>query len=228
MRIAELFLSLQGEGILSGVPSVFVRTSGCNLRCSFCDTPYASWDPEGPEKSAAEVAGEVLRHPTRHVVVTGGEPMLAPDLPELLDILAGAGRHITIETAATVYRPVRCDLASLSPKLSNSAPRDRQEGKYLAMHEGARRRPDVIRRFMDNHEYQLKFVVQNPSDLLEIDDLLAELPPVPPEKVLLMPLGVSQAELRDRSSWLAGLCLGRGWRLCPRLHIELYGHTRGT
>ena len=228
MRIAELFLSLQGEGILSGVPSVFVRTSGCNLRCSFCDTPYASWDPEGLEKTAAEVAGEVLRHPTRHVVVTGGEPMLAPDLPELLDILAGAGRHITIETAATVYRPVRCDLASLSPKLSNSAPGDREGGRFLAMHEGARRRPDVIRQFMDNHDYQLKFVVQSPSDLLEIDELLAELPPVPPEKVLLMPMGVTREELVERSSWLAGLCLGRGWRLCPRLHIELYGNTRGT
>jgi len=228
MRIAELFLSLQGEGLLAGVPSVFVRTSGCNLRCGFCDTPYTSWEPEGLERPAADVAAEVLRHPTRHVVVTGGEPMLAPDLPELLDPIAGAGRHITIETAATVYRPVRCDLASLSPKLANSAPRDREGGRFLAMHEGTRRRPDVIRRFMDHHEYQLKFVVQDPSDLVEIDNLLDDLPPVPPERVLLMPLGVTNTELRERSAWLAGLCLGRGWRLCPRLHIELYGHTFGT
>lgn len=228
MRIAEIFQSIQGEGILSGMPSVFVRTSGCNLRCSFCDTPYASWEPEGPEMTAAEVAGEVLRHETRHVVVTGGEPMLAPDLPELLETLGCAGRHLTIETAATVYRPVRCDLASLSPKLANSAPREREGGKFLAMHEGARCRPDVIRQFLDNHDCQLKFVVENPGDLLEIETLLAELPRVSPERVLLMPMGVCHRELAERSSWLSGLCLARGWRLCPRLHIELFGHTRGT
>ena len=114
MRISEIFHSLQGEGILAGVPSVFVRTSGCNLRCWYCDTPYTSWAPEGVEMSVAAVAEAVLRHRTRHVVVTGGEPLLAPDLPELLARLADAGRHITVETAATVFRPIHCDLASLA------------------------------------------------------------------------------------------------------------------
>ena len=228
MRISEIFHSLQGEGILAGVPSVFVRTSGCNLRCWYCDTPYTSWAPEGVEMSVAAVAEAVLRHRTRHVVVTGGEPLLAPDLPELLARLADAGRHITVETAATVFRPIHCDLASLSPKLSNSAPRDREGGRFLAMHEAARWRPDVIREFLKHHECQIKFVVDAPSDMEEIDGMLAELPPIPADRILLMPQGVTREELASRSAWLATLCLDRGWRFCPRLHIDLYGHTRGT
>jgi len=228
MRIAEIFHSLQGEGILAGVPSVFVRTSGCNLRCCYCDTPYTSWAPEGGEMPVAEVVEAVLRHRTRHVVVTGGEPLLAPELPELLARLADAGRHITVETAATIFRPIQCDLVSLSPKLANSAPRDREEGRFLAMHEAARWRPDVIREFLKHHDCQVKFVVNAPTDMAEIDIMLSELPPISADRILLMPQGVSREELANRAAWLATLCVERGWRFCPRLHIELYGHTRGT
>jgi 7-carboxy-7-deazaguanine synthase len=176
----------------------------------------------------AEVVEAVLRHRTRHVVVTGGEPLLAPELPELLARLADAGRHITVETAATIFRPIYCDLVSLSPKLANSAPRDREEGRFLAMHEAARWRPDVIREFLKHHDCQVKFVVNAPTDMAEIDSMLSELPPIPADRILLMPQGVSREELANRAAWLATLCVERGWRFCPRLHIELYGHTRGT
>ena len=84
MLISEIFHSLQGEGELAGVPSVFVRTAGCNLRCTWCDTPYSSWSPEGTQMGVAEIVAEVSRHPARHVVLTGGEPMLAPELPALV------------------------------------------------------------------------------------------------------------------------------------------------
>jgi 7-carboxy-7-deazaguanine synthase len=80
LKIAELFYSLQGEGALVGVPSVFIRTSGCNLRCSWCDTPYTSWQPEGNELSIEQILDEVKAHPARHVVVTGGEPMIMPEV----------------------------------------------------------------------------------------------------------------------------------------------------
>ena len=84
MLISEIFHSIQGEGVLTGVPSVFVRTSGCNLRCNWCDTPYASWNPEGKQLSVADIVAEVKRFTAaRHVGLTGGEPMLAKDLPEL-------------------------------------------------------------------------------------------------------------------------------------------------
>ena len=83
LKIAELFYSLQGEGALLGVPSFFIRTSGCNLRCAWCDTPYTSWQPEGAELSLDQILDEVRAHPMRHVVVTGGEPMIAPGIIKL-------------------------------------------------------------------------------------------------------------------------------------------------
>ena len=125
MKIAELFYSLQGEGSLVGVPSVFIRTSGCNLRCSWCDTPYTSWQPEGTELSLDQILDEVQAHPARHVVVTGGEPMIAPEIVPLTERLRALGLHITIETAGTVFQPVACDLMSISPKLANSTPEGR-------------------------------------------------------------------------------------------------------
>src|SRR5580698_11608489 len=122
LKIAELFYSLQGEGSLIGVPSFFIRTSGCNLRCSWCDTPYTSWQPEGSEMSLDAICAELQRHPARHVVVTGGEPMISPEIVALTERLRALGLHITIETAGTVFQPVACDLMSISPKLSNSTP----------------------------------------------------------------------------------------------------------
>src|SRR4030095_13061860 len=124
MLISEIFYSIQGEGELTGMPSVFVRTSGCNLRCSWCDTPYASWNPEGEPRSVAQIAAAVDAHPqAKHVVLTGGEPMIAKDMRAPPAETKKAGRHITIETPATVApEGIACDLASLSPKLLNSAP----------------------------------------------------------------------------------------------------------
>src|SRR5438477_2908675 len=87
LKIAEIFYSIQGEGSLIGVPSVFVRTSGCNLRCSWCDTPYTSWQPEGDERSIDQIVNEVTQYPAHHVVVTGGEPMIAPGIVNLTERL---------------------------------------------------------------------------------------------------------------------------------------------
>src|SRR5947209_18983382 len=102
MNIAEIFYSIQGEGRLLGVPSTFVRTSGCNLRCHWCDSPYTSWEPHGESLTIAEVLTRIERHPARHVVVTGGEPFLSPDLETLCAGLRERRYHITIDTAATV------------------------------------------------------------------------------------------------------------------------------
>ena len=102
MLISEIFYSVQGEGELTGVPSVFIRTSGCNLRCRWCDTPYASWNPEGTEMSIDQILAEVEKHPAAHVVLTGGEPMVARGIHELAARLRAVGKHITIETAGTI------------------------------------------------------------------------------------------------------------------------------
>lgn len=221
MRIAEIFYSVQGEGALIGVPSVFVRTSGCNLRCVWCDTPYTSWQPEGDELSLDEILARVDAK-TRHVVVTGGEPMIAPQIVELTEKLATRGLHITIETAGTVYKPVRCDLMSISPKLAHSTP----PGEWSATHERLRIQPDALRNLMDAFDYQLKFVVAAPEDMDEIRPLIERLQ-ADRSKVILMPEGIDPVALRQRGIWLAEICKQEGFRFSPRLHVDLYGNTRG-
>lgn len=229
MRIAEIFQSIQGEGLLAGVPSVFVRTSGCNLRCHWCDTPYASWKPEGPEMAVDQVMKKVLEWNCPHVVLTGGEPMISPDLPALAAALKKAGKHITMETAATVTPDgVACDLASLSPKLSNSTPPAERDPAWAKKHETTRLQPSVIADWIKSYDFQLKFVVSTEQDLVEIKDLLARLPAIPFHRVLLMPEGVDAKTLASRSPWLAEICRREGFRFCPRLQIELFGNVRGT
>jgi len=237
MLISETFYSIQGEGELTGVPSVFIRTSGCNLRCSWCDTPYASWRPEGTRRSVEDLVAEVRAQPGRHVVLTGGEPMIAPELPALAAALRAAGYHITIETAGTVPPAgVACDLASISPKLANSTPSVEAAGEaWVARHEATRRRPDVVRAWLESYDYQLKFVASAPADLDEIAGMVAELERgggpalrIPAHKVLVMPEATTLERLRERASWLGEACKARGWRYAHRLHVELYGNRRGT
>src|SRR5580693_5824374 len=161
MKISEIFYSIQGEGILAGVPSVFIRTTGCNLRCTWCDTPYTSWNPEGREMSIPQILDEARSYPARHAVVTGGEPMI---VPEVVELTQAVGMHVTVETAGTVYQPVKCDLMSISPKLANSTPHEREAGKWAAQHDRLRYQPDVLKKLMGAHEYQLKFVVSAEED----------------------------------------------------------------
>lgn len=231
MLISEIFYSLQGEGELTGVPSVFVRTSGCNLRCTWCDTPYASWDPEGVARSVPQIITEIERHAAaRHVVLTGGEPMIAKEIRTLAAELKKAGRHVTIETAATVHPAgIACDLASLSPKLLNSAPDPVEHGAWRKKHETTRWQPEVVRAWVDDYSYQFKFVVTRPEDVDELEGMLAALQrDIPRHKVLLMPEARSLEQMRGRAAWLAELCKARGYRYAHRLHIELYGNKRGT
>ena len=223
MKIAEIFYSLQGEGSLIGVPSIFVRTSGCNLRCSWCDTPYTSWHPEGTEFSLDEILGQVEAYPARYVVVTGGEPMIAPEIVSLTERLRERGLHITIETAGTVFTPVACDLMSISPKLANSTP----EGSWAGQHDRLRFQPEVLRRLMETYEYQLKFVVAGPGDLDEIGRMLDQIRG-DRSKVILMPEGIEASTLRERGLWLAEIARREGFRFSPRLHIELWGNRRGV
>lgn len=230
MLISETFYSLQGEGELTGVPSVFIRTSGCNLRCNWCDTPYASWNPEGTDRPVADLVAEVCATPARHVVLTGGEPMIAKNIRDLAAALRAAGRHITIETAATVAPAgIACDLASLSPKLGNSAPDSRLSDAWRERHEATRWNPDAVRAWVDGYAYQFKFVVSTPADVTELETLIGSLGrDIPRHKILLMPEAISLEKMRERAAWLGELCKERGYRYAHRLHIELYGNKRGT
>lgn len=227
LRIAEIFTSVQGEGIWAGTPSTFVRVSGCNLRCSWCDTPYASWNPEGEVLTVDAIVSEVLERGVEHVVLTGGEPMLFDPIVDLSERLRELGHTITVETAGTVYRETACDLMSISPKLANSTP----DGDWRERHERTRLDLAPLAQLLSSYECQLKFVV-NPdkdlSDLQEIDAILAKLPRIGPERILLMAEGTDSAILHARERLLVPIVLQRGWRLSPRLHIDLFGNTRGT
>src|SRR5665213_707587 len=188
MLIAEIFHSIQGEGELTGVPSVFVRTSGCNLRCAWCDTPYASWEPEGKPLRVEAIVTAVQAYPSaRHVVLTGGEPMIAKEIRDLAAALKLLGYHLTIETAATIApEGIACDLASLSPKLLNSAPDGTKHAAWRKKHEATRWQPAVVRAWLDGgYHCQFKFVVAQPADVEEIAGMLASLKrEIPREKVL--------------------------------------------
>jgi 7-carboxy-7-deazaguanine synthase len=253
MRIAEIYQSQQGEGLLTGTPSVFVRASGCNLRCWFCDTPHTSWQPEGDDLSVDEIvrqamdrvagAGGEAEAPVgsapglpcgpapathHHAVVTGGEPMLFAEMIPLTRRLREVEFHITIETAGTLYLPVRCDLMSISPKLSNSTPSAERDRRWHRRHEQSRHVPDVIHRLLAEYPYQLKFVIDAPIDCDEVERYLEEFPEVDRTRVLLMPQGTDRESLAARTVWLEPAAVDRGFRFCPRRHIEWYGHVRGT
>ena len=231
LPVAETFVSIQGEGKLTGVPSWFVRVAGCNLRCAWCDTPYASWQPQGEQRTVVALLEEADRVGMRHAVLTGGEPMIFEPIAELSRGLAAKGIHVTIETAGTVHRPVHCDLLSLSPKLANSTPtndpRD-PHGVWAQRHEQRRLNLDALHALLGDHpERQAKFVVASAADLPEIEALLEELPQLDAGDVLLMPEGVTTPDPAGLG-WLVEACLAKGWRYCHRLQIDLFGNRKGT
>jgi len=234
VKVAEVYASLQGEGRLAGTPSVFVRTSGCNLRCHWCDTPFTSWQPEGINRDISELAAEVRRYGCGHVVITGGEPLIAASINDLCQRLRDTGHHITLETAATHLPPEgppAVDLMSLSPKLASSTP-DASHGRWHIRHEETRRRDEVICQLMQAAAYQLKFVIDTPDDLDETIAWLGDLGIMPntPESrhVYLMPQGTAVGALDEKQRWLHMACQKHGFRFCRRHHIDWFGNTRGS
>ena len=248
MQVIEVFHSLQGEGILAGVPSVFVRLAGCNLRCVWCDSAYARDPAAGTAIASEDLVRQVCAWPTRFVVLTGGEPMTAAGVRELAAALRAAGRHITIETNGT--RPpdgIACDLASLSPKLAHSSRCQAEPavgrasraagaesnadggGAPAPPFETKRIRPAVLAAWLRHYDCQFKFVVTAPADLREVRRVLATVGrPVPPERVLLMPEGKTRRRLHAHDDWLVAACKRTGFRYGPRLHVELFGNRRGV
>jgi 7-carboxy-7-deazaguanine synthase len=228
LRVAEVFQSIQGEGLFAGTQSVFLRTTGCNLRCWFCDTPYTSWNPEGQQRPWTEVLADVLAFDCEHVVITGGEPLLQPNIVPLTFELKRANKIITVETAGTVYRPVCADLMSVSPKLSNSTPSLERSERWAQRHAARRINRDVLQQLTTEYQAQLKFVVDRPEDLNEVESFLAEPPALSRDQVWLMPQARSVEEVREKAKWLEPLAENLGFKYSTRLHIELFGNVRGT
>lgn len=230
-----VFHTIQGEGRLIGVPSVFVRLSGCNLRCAWqnrngsitlCDTPYSSHRPDHIEKSIAETAALMHGFGCRHTVITGGEPFVQKRVSRLIDRLVDFGHHVTVETNGTILLPTRAQFLSISPKLSSSI---YPASSDFAMHE--RRRLDLaVLAQLVRQDHQLKFVVNTPSDIAEIEAIVRALCErnggYDEGNILLMPQAVSGRELNARSRWLVEVCKRHDWRFADRLHIRLWGKKR--
>ena len=228
LRIAETFQSRQGEGKLTGTESFFIRTSGCNLRCWFCDTPYASWNPKGEQTRLDQILAQVQASGLRHVVLTGGEPMLSSESTSLCKLLRAEGFHLTVETAGTIDRETPCDLLSISPKFQSSAPDSTEHPKWSVLHE-QRRMPiatmqSLIAQAMD---YQIKFVVDSPNDYEELLEIVEQLR-VPAERVWIMPQGSTNEAMDAAAQWLKDWVEQAGFSYCDRMQIRWYGNRRGT
>lgn len=235
----RLFYTVQGEGPLTGVPSVFLRLDTCNLKCKWgdtlCDAHYTSWTPSGQkmliENLVAEVAEVMARHRAQFLVITGGEPALQP---EVIRALTKFGRnvsevpwHTTLETNGTVFvEDHGLDLICLSPKLQSSVP---VGTKYEAVHERNRWKPEAVKAWMASAAYYFKFVVDTKEDLAEVEAMLREVnQPWSPTRVLLMPQGVDSETLWQRGRWLVEECKRLGARFAPRIQVDLWGNTPGT
>ena len=226
MIVNEIFYSLQGEGFLAGIPSVFVRLAGCPLRCRWCDTKYAWAEDAGEDLSVVEILDAVCKHDCRFVVITGGEPMINSQLRRLAQELKALEKHITIETAGIAYIPdVPCDLMSISPKLSNSTPKD---AKLAALHADARLDLAVLGELIANYNHQLKFVVDSVNDLPEIQEVIEKTGNIDTDRLMLMPQAATREEFIEKAPMVADLCKSTGFAFCQRLQVLLWNNERGT
>ena len=231
----EIFASVQGEGPSAGSPVAFVRLSRCNLACRWCDTPY-TWHFDGDDRphrdgvtfdrhanqltlEVGDVADRIRALGQKRLVVTGGEPILqAGPLAELLEQLDDM--TVEIETNATTKAPPRLDIRvdqyNVSPKLAHSG-----NLRSLAL------LPERLAAYAADPRAWFKFVIAQPEDVAEVVELQRSYA-IPASRIFLMPEGTDSATLRAREAWLVPLCLQHGYRLSDRLHIHLFGDTRGT
>lgn len=239
LPISEIFHSVQGEGSRSGRPSVFVRVSGCNLRCWWCDTPYTSWKPEMKPYALDEVRAAVRAFgPCGDVVLTGGEPMLYREqAAALVSSLRADGYFTTVETNGTIHdAAVEPDLWSVSPKLASSLPaigrgQSGSETADLVARDLHVRNLDnsLLHRFVAQRPAgcQFKFVVTEKDDLVEVEALVAN-QRIPAQSVWLMPEARTHDEVLAKADWLAGECKFRNYNLALRLHTMMWGQKRGV
>jgi len=228
LPVSEIFLSVQGEGLHSGTPSVFLRTYFCNLTCTWCDTKY-TWLKQNESKAGmdynfmtvGEALERIMSYGCRHLVLTGGEPLLHQEaLAPLLSSLDRVDFYIEVETngtiapSAEVIGSVGC--FNVSPKTSNSL-----------VDESVRVRGDALKALVESRKAWFKFVVCGTQDLDEIEAMIIK-HSIPRDRVFLMPEGVDAATILSRSQWLVRACMKRGLRFSPRLHILLFGNVRGT
>ncbi|MCC7466834.1 MAG: 7-carboxy-7-deazaguanine synthase QueE [Saprospiraceae bacterium] len=240
----EIFYSIQGEGKSIGIPSVFVRTTLCNLHCIWCDTDY-TWNWEGTrfshknddkpgyrkfskkewmvECNIDAVAAAVADFACANVILTGGEPMLQQAaLVRLMEQLCAQSKdyHFEVETNGTLLPSPAFDQQihqyNVSPKLENSGNPQK-----------LREKSGPLRFFARSPKANFNFVVAEPSDLEEILSMLQQYA-IPPDRVWLMPEGSTPAVLNKRRKWLVEICKKHGFRYSDRIHVQIWGAKKGV
>ncbi len=231
----EIFASLQGEGPSAGRPVAFIRLSRCNLACTWCDTAY-TWRFEGDNRDHRDGvhydrrANQVKLAPTKaaqriaatrqnRLVITGGEPLMQGSaLAEMLEHLPDI--TVEVETNGTTKAPPRLDIRidqyNVSPKLAHSG-----NAADLALI------PERLEAYAADPRAFFKFVIAEVGDVDEVLEL-AGAHSIPAERTFLMAEGTTSEAQRERQVWLSNLALEHGFRMSDRLHIHLYGDTRGT
>ncbi|MGD0786079.1 MAG: 7-carboxy-7-deazaguanine synthase QueE [Sedimentisphaerales bacterium] len=216
IKISEIFYSIQGEGLLAGRPAVFIRLAGCPLRCKFCDTSYALDSSAGKKMTIAEIKKQVKKYKPEYIVITGGEPIISPNLSQLCKALKNY--HITIETSGIKFLPgLKCDLMSISPKLSNAYRAKADKKRYLKI--------DQLKKLIKEYDYQLKFVVEKEKDIAEVKQIIREMKTVDRSKILLMPQAKNLSQYLNRSPLVARLCKETGFTFSLRLQL-VFGEKR--
>jgi 7-carboxy-7-deazaguanine synthase len=264
LPIIEMFASIQGEGKFSGKPSIFIRVSGCNLRCMFkdsiCDTPYSSFNPEKSLYKSVDDEVQAFKeiskaHPRiKHVVITGGEPLLYKnDLEEFLGLIYTDDMVITIETNGTrpILNPIsnkfKIDLYSVSPKLSTSVgkPNENISEEVISRHNSTRIDiPNLVDLVCYSRDYQFKFVYSGPECINEILDIYSKMAESienngevtemmykkkhPMNHTMLMPEGITEDQLRTKREEIVEKCMEMGWTYTDRLQILIWGDKRGV
>lgn len=232
-----VFNTLQGEGKFIGYPSTFVRLSRCNLRCEWknpdgsttkCDTPYTSFDPELNINNVESVKDSVMKYNSEHVVISGGEPYFQKIVTNLIDALVNEGKFVTVETNGTIFRPSKANFISISPKLSSSSSSE----KFGHAHNTQRLNYDSLSKFIVNHDYQFKFVVNDEADLDEIEEIIHTLIKYVGidirKHVWLMPQGTTESQFKEKQEWLWEVCKKHNFKYTDRLHIRVFGQRVGV
>ena len=207
MKICEMFRSIQGEGKLIGVPTYFIRSVGCNLDCAWCDTKY-SFDG-GTDMSVDEIVESARDE--RYICITGGEPMIQKEFPELLDRLLAEGKHVTIETNGSVSLKDLPDsenvLVSMDVKCPSSKMTDRMDWNNLAL-----LRP----------KDQLKFVLADEGDYEFAVDIVRRYDP--DTEIIFSPVGGMEARPIAERVVESGLNV----RVLLQLHKIIWGNMKGV
>lgn len=250
--------TIQGEGKLAGTAALFIRLASCNLRCiwelpngkfSRCDTPYASFHANSNISTNVRDVVDLVRVNLgiiKHVVITGGEPLIQKaELANLASLLKEeTDVHITLETNGTLFDPdvaKNIDLFSISPKLINSNPNFNklkalglEPSGPLIFHAEKRTNLNALQSYLDvcketGKLFQLKFVVAKSEEATEIEEVfLSKLTGWKPDDIILMPLGATREELLQTSKLVMEMAIRNGWRYTPRIHIELFGSKAGV